>query len=871
VNVAYNVVLMGLPAGTKVGSYEIIAPLGAGGMGEVYRARDSKLGRFVAIKILPQSFASDVEHRQRFHREAQTLASVNHPNILSIYDTANDGNVFYLVCELLEGTNLRHRLREGPIPLRRCVDIGVQVANGLAAAHEKGIVHRDLKPENIFLLKDGRVKILDFGLAKQSMPSHDGNTLSFADVQTNDGAVLGTVGYMSPEQVRGRQVNARSDIFSLGVVLYEMIAGKRAFAGESAVEVLNAILKEDPADLSLCDRNAPKGLCGLVHRCLEKNPEQRFESARDLAFALEAVESPSSTAAKTIPSSSHGARVFAYAVVFGLFVVTSFFLGRHFHASRASALPVFHRLTFRPGTIFRARFAPDGRSIVYGAKMDGGPARVFVTSSDSPESRSLEAADLSLLAISDSGELAVARGCSHEGSLVDCRGTLARMPLTGGAPRDVMENVQAADWLPKTNDLAVAYKVGGMYRVEFPIGNNVYETSGWISSIRVSPDGTEIAIAEHYTLGSDGGEVRIVDRRRHQVAQSASFVSLEGIAWSAAGRLYFVASPPTEGWANELHFLDLSGNEGIVWHFEGMTRLHDISREGSMLVSREDWRMELNFRGVQETQEKDLSWFDLSELMDLSTDASEVTFLEDGEAVGTGDLYLRRTDGSAPIRLGAGDWASLSRDGRLVVTAPETQEGDLRLSVFPTGVGTRKKVPTAEFIKGYGQPEFLGDDEHIVFLATNGQGWRIYKQNLSGGNPIAITPQVGQFGLPFQLASFDSKFVWARDLQDNLTIYPLDGSEPRPVAGLSADDLPANWGTDSNSVYVYRDGFPIIVSRFELASGRKAVIAEFKPRDPVGLVSARSVRMTPDGKAGAYSYLRALSQLYVVRDFNPKL
>jgi len=199
---------MPLAPGTKLGSYEIIAPIGAGGMGEVYRARDMKLARFVAIKVLPKSFSSDTEYRQRLEREARVLAAINHPNILSIHDMATEGDVYYLVCELLEGVTLRNRLRESSLPIRKCIDIAIQSAKGLAAAHDKGIIHRDLKPENIFLLKDGRVKILDFGLAKQAVPNEDGNTLSVAEPRTQDGVLLGTVGYMSPEQVRGRPADA---------------------------------------------------------------------------------------------------------------------------------------------------------------------------------------------------------------------------------------------------------------------------------------------------------------------------------------------------------------------------------------------------------------------------------------------------------------------------------------------------------------------------------------------------------------------------------------------------------------------------------------------------------------------------------------
>jgi TolB-like protein len=281
---------MTLTAGSRLGPYEVIAPLGAGGMGEVYRARDERLKRDVAIKVLPASFSADSDRLRRFEQEAQAAGALNHPNILAIYDIgAHDGNP-YVVSELLEGETLRDRLAGGALSPRKALGHALQIAHGLAAAHEKGIVHRDLKPENVFVTKDGRVKILDFGLAKLTRPETAAAPVTQAPTETvgtEPGVVLGTVGYMSPEQVRGRRADPRSDIFSFGAILYEMLSGERAFRGESPVETMSAILTKDPPDLSLTNRDISPGLERIVRHCLEKGPEQRFHSAHDLAFDLE--------------------------------------------------------------------------------------------------------------------------------------------------------------------------------------------------------------------------------------------------------------------------------------------------------------------------------------------------------------------------------------------------------------------------------------------------------------------------------------------------------------------------------------------------------------------------------------------------------
>ena len=288
---------MRLTAGNRLGTCEILAPLGAGGMGEVYRARDTALGREVAVKVLPSDFAADPDRLRRFEQEAQAAAALNHPNILAIYHIGDEDGAPYIVSELLEGETLRDRLRAGSLPVRKAVDYAMQVANGLAAAHDKGIVHRDLKPENLFVTTDGRVKILDFGLAKLTRPEDSAPAGQHATVTAGTGAgmVLGTVGYMSPEQVRAQPVDARTDIFSLGAILYEMVSGKRAFHGETPADTMSAILREEPPPLTAASAVVPPALERVVRHCLEKNPYERFQSARDLKFDLSEISSPSST------------------------------------------------------------------------------------------------------------------------------------------------------------------------------------------------------------------------------------------------------------------------------------------------------------------------------------------------------------------------------------------------------------------------------------------------------------------------------------------------------------------------------------------------------------------------------------------------
>jgi hypothetical protein len=449
---------MPLAPGNRLGPYEIVAPIGAGGMGEVYRAKDPRLGREVAVKVLPAEFAHDPARLRRFEQEARATGLLNHPNILAVFDIGSHDGSPYVVSELLEGETLRKRLAGGALPPRKAVDCAAQVARGLAAAHAKGIVHRDLKPENLFVTHDGRVKILDFGLAKLTQSDRPGS--GFTSLQTTPadpttpGTVLGTVGYMSPEQVRGQPTDHRSDIFALGAILHEMLAGRRAFHSDSAVETLNAILKEDAPSLPAANRAISPALDRIVQHCLEKQPDERFQSARDVAFDLEAIAGASSPGAGFAARAGTGRgprrhRWLALAGGAGAMLVVGAGIGRLVDPPGAPAPPTYKKLTYRGGWISSARFAPDGQTILYSAAWDGQPLEIFQLRPGNPVSLPLGLEDCALLSVSRTGQMAILRHPRVGVNWYQRSGTLAVSPIGGGAPRDLLENVTYADWAPE--------------------------------------------------------------------------------------------------------------------------------------------------------------------------------------------------------------------------------------------------------------------------------------------------------------------------------------------------------------------------------------------------------------------------------------
>ena len=848
---------MPLTAGTKLGPYEIQSPLGAGGMGEVYRARDARLNRDVAIKILPASFSRDPERLQRFAQESRAAAALNHPNILSIFDIGEANGAPYVVSELLEGETLRDRLRPGPLSSRKALDFAQQVARGLAAAHEKGIVHRDLKPENIFITDDGRAKILDFGLAKFTRPEVDASgDAPTQQIATDAGTVMGTAGYMSPEQVRGKNSDLRSDIFSFGAILYEMLSGKRAFHGDSAADTMSAILKEDPPDLAETNRNVSPALERIVRHCLEKSPAERFQSARDVAFNLEALSDITSTSRAGVKAIPEPRRRWLWPVLGTILVLASWAAIYRYARGQAVTNPKFHEITFRNGTIWDARFAPDGQTVIYGAAWEGTPQEIFSTRSDSSDSRPVGLSDSQILSISSSGEMAIALHPRPSGPFSQS-GTLARVPLAGGAPREVTDHVMWADWAPDGQSLAmVRTSTTAISHLEYPVGNVIYEPRGWVSHVRFSPNGDFLALADH-VAGGDDGRVVIIDTHGTRKASSAVYGSVEGLAWSPSGKEVWFSAVPA-GNARSIYAMDFSGKERLIYRAPGGLIIHDISRTGVVLLTSEKARLSIFGLAPGETQERSLSWFDWSLVTDLSADGKTVIFSESGEAVGANySIFMRKTDGSPAVRLGTGGFASLSPDGKFVVSGT----GDpAQLVLLPTGIGEPRKLTDNKL--DHASIGWMPDGKAIVFTSTEpGHGRRTYLLPIEGGTPRPITPE----GVAGALVTPDGKYLLATDRKLDRWFYPIAGGQPQK---LKIDILPNErifqmFG-DGKGILVRAREVPSHVVRVDLATGRRTPWKEIMPPDPAGVADIPVMKFSADGKAYVYSAGRLLSDLFVV-------
>jgi serine/threonine protein kinase len=856
-----------LPPGTRLGPYAIEALLGAGGMGEVYRARDTRLGRDVAVKVLPSQLASDPSRLRRFEQEARAVATLDHPNILAIHDVGTHEDSPFIVTELLQGETLADRIEEGSLTTAKAVEEAIQIARGLAAAHEKGIVHRDLKPANVFVTRDGHVKLLDFGIAKLTRPepapgASDENSVP----STETGAFMGTVGYMSPEQVRGQHTDHRTDIFSFGCVLYEMLSGRRAFEAASAADTLSAILSREPPGLGTTGHQVPPALERIVMHCLDKNPAERFQSMRDVAFDLDSLGLSIEPARSAILPSPSVPRLFA-AVIGILLLLTvalaSYLVGR----SGEPHQPNMRRLTYRRGTVRDARFMPDGQTILYSAAWDGEPFEVFATRFDSSDSRPHGFRDAQVLAVSSKGELALLMAPHPPGSWMHERGTLAKVG-SGGLPRLLAENVISADWGADGAELAVirAGKLGAR-TLEFPLDKVVDQGDGQYvpAEVRVSPDGKMFAVIENAEGDPDYGRVVVMSRTGTNKARSTSFTTIEGLAWSANGReIWFTAAP--SGGSRALYAIDLSGQQRLVLRVPGHLRLMDISREGRVLLSRDEEIFGVRALAPGATAERDLTWYSWSLPDALSADGRTLLFSEGGEAYedrwGT---YIRKTDGSPATRLGDGLWGTLSPDGKWVVARAQWREDPLAcgyLILLPIGPGKARQLTKPGVVLRFHSCRFLPDSSGILYVGKDGdRPERTYLLPLDADIATPITPE-GVTGL---LPTPDGKYVLAgRQGSQSRALYPIHGGAVVPVRDF--EGAVRGWDRDGKGLRIAEPNDPCTLSLVDPVTGAKQPWRRFTISiDRAGLINGGCPELfSDDGDSYAYSYHRQLSELYVI-------
>jgi eukaryotic-like serine/threonine-protein kinase len=851
--------------GETLRHYRIEAKLGAGGMGVVYRALDTHLDRSVAVKVLPSTAIANADRRARFSQEAKSASALSNRHIVTIYDIDTgqvDGQpVDFIAMEYVAGKTLDRMIGRKGMRLNDALRYAIQIADGLAAAHNAGIVHRDLKPANIIVNEQGEVKILDFGLAKLTEveePDVFAVTQSVhidAALRTEAGTIIGTVAYMSPEQADAHAVDARSDIFSFGAVLYEMVTGRRAFGGDSKLSTLASVLHSEPAPLQN-GSGVPRDVERIISRCLRKDPQRRWQSMADVKVALEDV-------LEELEAGKLGAADFAtlrkprgwfqFLLWPALIVIA---LGAGVYAGWKAlkpAQPTFARLTYRRGEIPSAKFSLDGQTVVFSAQWASEPTNIFSMRPGNREYRALDLPEGRILSISSTGEMAILLGATTNGTA----GTLARVPLSGGAPREILENVNDADWSPDGANLAVSRKVGGRNRIEFPIGAIRYESDGLAPELlRVSPRGDKIAFFEPDNHLGDYA-VTVLDMNGKKQALSRGWQELLGLAWSAKGDEIWFGGAKAGG-EPALRAVSLSGKERMLADPPATMILDDVTRDQKVLLTVVDTRMGISGLSPGAKQERDLSWFDVSRIFDISADGATILFEElSYGAPRNPAIYLRKTDGSPAVRLGDGNRPALSRDGKWVACIVNNGPGT-ELTLLPTGAGEARNIS----IPGmhYERVEWFPDGQKILFTGNEpGRRPRTYVQDIHGGRPTPVTAE----GVAAARVSPDGKYL-TEVAGGKLSVVPIAGGDPKAAVDIAPGESVLRWSSDGRFLFLRQIvGLTAVkINRLDLASHHEELWKELKPADPVG-VQIRDVVVTPDGDAYAYSFQRDICTLYL--------
>jgi serine/threonine protein kinase len=838
--------------GKHIGPYLVTELIGKGGMGLVYKARDTQLNRSVAIKALSSDRLTDPERKRRFLTEAKATSALNHPNIVTVFGITQEHGTDFIVMEYVSGKTLDQVIPNKGLPLKQALKYGLAIADAVSAAHLAGIVHRDIKPSNIMITAEGRVKVLDFGLAKLAEADQSAEKGLAEPLTTKAGMIFGTAGYMSPEQAEGKSADARSDIFSFGALLYQMVTGRRAFSGDNVITILAAVINQEPVPLASIAPSVPRELEWVISRCLKKDPDHRIQHMVDVKIALEAAlewtGSPETLAVKP------PRRRWLMPSIIGVLVALTagaWLSKRIFRAEPIS----FQRITFRHGDVLTARFAPNG-TVVYAAEWDGAQPTLFSAQPGTREARDLQLPSGNIQAVSANGELAILIGVGDFGA----SGTLARVPLAGGAPRAILDNVWYADWGPGSSSLAVVRTLEGYNRVEYPIGTVLYQTQALRPPlyVRVAPRGDLVSFFDFTTNGDYS--LTVVDANRNRRVLSRGWRAMAGSNWSPDGKeIWFGGTRP--GSDEALWAVDLSGKERLITQIAGYGALHDVGRDGRLLLANVDSRIGIRYFSRGAADERDLAWLDASSVWDISNDGSEILFVELSSGEGRNPaIYLRRADGSPAVLLGYGTRPALSPDGKWVACVRRDRDTS-RLVLLPTGAG-QEKILSIGAVQTETVTWFSNGKRLLISGNEPNQPPRSYAIDVDREAVRPVTPP----GMRASAISPDGQFA-AIVAAGKLTLHSLEVARDSVVGAVEPGVSIIRWSADGVYLFLQRaepERHSATILRMNVRSGHTEIWRVLKPADPSAVLSGLT-RVSGDGESYAYSFQRDLATLYLVK------